>query len=99
MGEKKEVAGHTFVGFGGHHDNYHCNYLTAAATVGMTTKDVDTFIKRLDKVLAKCYGRTNNPSSKENDDSLINLENTSLKAKDEKSAKTEHSKEVCGDNL
>lgn len=50
----KEVSGHTFQGFGAHSNNYRCAYLTAAAAIGMTKEDVDSFIKRLDKVFIKC---------------------------------------------
>ena len=49
----KEVSGYTFHGYGSHCDNYPCTYLTAAAAVGMAKDDVDSFVKRLDKVLAK----------------------------------------------
>jgi len=49
----KEVSGHKFVGFGSHSNSYPCCYLTAAAAVGMQKQDVDSFIKRLDKVLGK----------------------------------------------
>ena len=54
----KEVSGHTFQGFGSHSNNYPTTYLTAAAAIGMTKHDVDAFIKRLDKVLAKFKGTT-----------------------------------------
>ena len=46
---EKEINGHKFVGFGSHSNNYPCSYLTAAAAVGMTTEDVDLFIKRLNE--------------------------------------------------
>ena len=52
-GDVKEVSGYTFQGFGSHSNNYPCAYLTAAAAMGMTKEDVDSFIKRLDKVLGK----------------------------------------------
>lgn len=52
-GVVQNVAGHEFRGFGSHCNNYPCNYLTAAAAVGITKADVDLFVKRLDKVLAK----------------------------------------------
>jgi O-phospho-L-seryl-tRNASec:L-selenocysteinyl-tRNA synthase len=51
--EEKEVAGYTFRGFGGHHDNYPHSYLTAAAAIGMETEDINLFIQRLDKVFKK----------------------------------------------
>ena len=53
----QEVAGHHFVGFGAHHCDYPCSYLTAAAAVGITKQDVDGFIRRLDSVLSKRRGR------------------------------------------
>ena len=52
--EVKEINGHIFQGFGSHHNSYPHTYLTAAAAVGITRQDIDTFVKRLDKVLAKC---------------------------------------------
>lgn len=52
-GAVQTVAGHQFRGFGAHCDDYPCNYLTAAAAIGITKADVDSFIKRLDKVLGK----------------------------------------------
>ena len=53
QGTTKEINGHVFQGFGSHTNSYPSAYLTAAAAVGMTTEDVDLFIKRLDKTLAK----------------------------------------------
>ena len=52
-GSTKEINGHVFTGWGAHAQNYRCAYLTAAAAIGMTKADVDTFLKRLDKCLAK----------------------------------------------
>ena len=49
--DTKTIGGHDFRGFGSHFDSYPFAYLTAAASVGMTRDDVDTFTKRLDKVL------------------------------------------------
>ena len=49
----KEINGHVFTGWGAHAQNYRCAYLTAAAAIGMTKADVDTFLKRLDKCLSK----------------------------------------------
>ena len=53
QGQVNVINGHTFTGFSSHCDNYPYTYLTAAAAIGMTKDDVDAFIKRLDKVLAK----------------------------------------------
>ena len=57
MDDTKEVGGHVFQGFGSHTNAYPCAYLTAAAAIGMETDDVDAFVKRLDKVLAKCKSK------------------------------------------
>ena len=57
------ISGLTFQGFGAHHDCYPSNYLTAAAAVGMTRSDVDSFIKRLDKVLTKVLCNTRSEPS------------------------------------
>ena len=61
-GEVKEVCNYTFNGFGAHSGEYPCNYLTAAAAVGMTQDDVDMFVKRLDKVLSKCMSSSGTAS-------------------------------------
>lgn len=50
---EKDINGHVFTGWGAHAQNYRCAYLTAAAAIGMTKADVDTFLKRLDKCLSK----------------------------------------------
>eukprot|EP01137_Pigoraptor_chileana_P035385 Opistho-2@29300 len=47
------IEGHTFRGFGAHYDAYPTPYLTAAAALGITQTDIDTFIDRLDRTLAK----------------------------------------------
>ena len=52
-GKITDVSGLKFLNFGAHCDNYPCNYLTAAAAIGMTKTDVDLFINRLDQVLKK----------------------------------------------
>ena len=49
----KEINGYLFTGWGAHAQSYRCAYLTAAAAIGMTKEDVDTFLKRLDKCLSK----------------------------------------------
>ncbi|XP_033756838.1 O-phosphoseryl-tRNA(Sec) selenium transferase-like [Pecten maximus] len=53
-GKVSDINGQKFCNFGAHSDVYPCSYLTAAAGIGMTKGDVDTFISRLDKVLSKC---------------------------------------------
>lgn len=42
-----------FLGWGAHCKNYPTPYITCAASVGITEKDIDLFIKRLDKVFTK----------------------------------------------
>ena len=49
---EKEIGGMKFKNFSSHSNNYPCGYLTAAAAIGMTRDDIESFIKRLDKVLA-----------------------------------------------
>jgi O-phosphoseryl-tRNA(Sec) selenium transferase, SepSecS len=54
---QQEVAGYHFSGFGAHSSAYPCTYLTAAAALGITKDDVDSFIRRLDKSFNKKRGR------------------------------------------
>lgn len=46
-GKEQTVAGHCFKGYGAHCDAYPCDYLTFAAALGTTERDVDEFIRRL----------------------------------------------------
>ena len=57
----KDINGYQFIGWGAHTNEYPCAYLTAAAALGMTRDDVDTFLKRLDKCLCK-FSKKNNPA-------------------------------------
>lgn len=57
QGVKKEIEGYAFEGYGSHCDNYPYSYLTAAAAIGMTSQDIELFIKRLDKVMNECLKR------------------------------------------
>ena len=56
--EVKNISGHSFTGWGSHHDAYPTAYLTAAATVGMTRVDVQQFLSRLAKVMENWAGQT-----------------------------------------
>ena len=47
--ESKTITGHTIVGWFAHTEKYACAYLTAAADVGMSKRDIDLFLKRFDK--------------------------------------------------
>ena len=51
--ETKSIEGVMFQGWGAHTDHCEHGYLTAAAGIGMTSTDLDRFIKRLTKVLEK----------------------------------------------
>lgn len=53
----KAIAGYTFEGWGSHSKSYPVAYLTAAASIGMTRKDVDLFVQRLSKCLGKFQSR------------------------------------------
>lgn len=50
------------LGWGAHHSNAPCAYITAAAALGMKKSDVELFIHRLDKALSKVKGRSAPPS-------------------------------------
>ncbi|XP_053653555.1 O-phosphoseryl-tRNA(Sec) selenium transferase [Cherax quadricarinatus] len=52
----KTIAGVKFIGWGSHSKNYPHPYLTAAACIGITKMDVETFVQRLDKCLEKFKG-------------------------------------------
>ena len=52
-GTRKTIGPHTFDNWGSHFDGYPCAYFTAAAAIGMKKEEVDTFVKRLDKVFTK----------------------------------------------
>jgi O-phospho-L-seryl-tRNASec:L-selenocysteinyl-tRNA synthase len=59
-GTTKVINGYEFPNWGSHSNEYPCAYLTAAAAIGMTKDEVDTFLKRLDKCLHKCL-KTEDP--------------------------------------
>ncbi|XP_064383400.1 O-phosphoseryl-tRNA(Sec) selenium transferase-like [Halichondria panicea] len=52
-GAEKTIGPHTFTNWGSHCNDYPCAYFTAAAAIGMTRTEMDTFIKRLDQVFIK----------------------------------------------
>ena len=53
MGSEKTIGPHRFVNWGSHSNDYPCAYFTAAAAIGMTREEIDTYIKKLDKVFTK----------------------------------------------
>lgn len=48
-GVEQKVAGISFTGYGSHCDNYPHSYLTFAAALGTSRKDVDQFVAKLEK--------------------------------------------------
>ena len=52
-GEVKSISEVEFKNFGSHSNDYPCSYLTAASAIGIHKKDIDLFIKRLQKVLSE----------------------------------------------
>ena len=53
-GNSKTIGGYTFKTFGAHCDDYLSGYLTCAAGLGISIKEIDIFTKKLDTVLSKC---------------------------------------------
>ena len=64
MAPKTQTVGNvTLTGFGAHHDAYPHTYITAAAGLGATRKDVDLFVARLEKELLQPRTSTTNETS------------------------------------
>ena len=53
MDSEKKIGPHSFVKWGAHSDCYPCAYFTAAAAIGMRREEIDTYLKKLDKVFTK----------------------------------------------
>ena len=53
MGSEKKIGPHNFINWGSHSDVYPCAYFTAAAAIGMKKEEIDTYLKKLDKVFTK----------------------------------------------
>lgn len=88
QGEVKEVSGFTFTGYGSHSDEYPVTYLTVAAAIGMTKEEVDTLIKRLDKVMEKWKSCKNSSSVSSNETASTH----SRRSHDKDSEKSQKSK-------
>jgi len=54
-GVTANVAGQHFIGFGSSHDRYPVAYMTAAAALGTSKLEVDTFCHRLDACLSELH--------------------------------------------
>lgn len=50
-GDNKQIGEYLFKNFNSHSNSYPCSYLTCAAAIGMKKEEVDSFIKRLQKIL------------------------------------------------
>lgn len=59
-GDVKTVNSHEFVNWGSHSNCYPHSYLTAAAAVGVTRRDIEVFITKLKAVLSSLLARENN---------------------------------------
>ena len=51
----KKVDGSDFISWGAHYNEYPVSYFTAACAVGVDEAEIDTFLKRLEKVLSTFY--------------------------------------------
>lgn len=78
VGSVQTVSGYTFRGFMSHTNNYPCAYLNAASAIGMTTQDVDLFIKRLDKCLKTLRKEQNEEADVSGVDSYDKIEDAAI---------------------
>ncbi|XP_038608167.1 O-phosphoseryl-tRNA(Sec) selenium transferase [Tachyglossus aculeatus] len=69
LGSVQTVNGYTFKGFMSHSSNYPCAYLNVASAIGMSKRDVDLFLKRLDK----CFKAFSKEKSEENNDPEVKV--------------------------
>ncbi|QDZ20896.1 O-phosphoseryl-tRNA(Sec) selenium transferase [Chloropicon primus] len=56
-GKSQAVCGHEFVNYGAHSSAYPHSYLNAAAAIGMTERDVDHFLGKLEACWEKVRGK------------------------------------------
>mmetsp|Transcript_7460 Transcript_7460/g.10993 ORF Transcript_7460/g.10993 Transcript_7460/m.10993 type:complete len:423 (+) Transcript_7460:126-1394(+) len=49
----KEICGHLFENYGASYTEYPVAYLTAACAVGLTRRELETFISKLDQIMSK----------------------------------------------
>jgi O-phospho-L-seryl-tRNASec:L-selenocysteinyl-tRNA synthase len=66
-----------FSGWGAHKSNYPCPYITAGASIGVKKSDIDLFIQKLDKVIARL--RKSSPSNLETPSSSEGNDTTSMR--------------------
>ena len=97
------MGDYRFKNWGSHSNSFPCSYLTAAAAIGLTKDEVDTLIKRLDKVFTK-FKRKTVPSPLESRDNrnldVVNSnENSSNKDRGECSDSNEIREEKDGNVL
>ncbi|GAB4820637.1 hypothetical protein N2152v2_007683 [Parachlorella kessleri] len=60
-GKRQSVGGKEFVGYGAHCDDYPCDYLTVAAAVGTSRRDIDEFVARA----RLCFGEFKRKQARE----------------------------------
>lgn len=73
-GKTSKISGYSFINWGAHSNSYAQSYFTIACAIGMTEKDIDLFISRLNKVFAKFSKSMNKPletAKKEEESSTI----------------------------
>lgn len=73
----KQIIHVIFSGWGAHKSNYPCPYITAGASIGVKKSDVDLFVQKLDKVIARL--RKSSPSNLETPSSSEGNDNTSIR--------------------
>jgi O-phospho-L-seryl-tRNASec:L-selenocysteinyl-tRNA synthase len=59
----KSIDGYDFRGWGSHCNEYPFPYITAAASIGMETTDVDLFVEKLEECLKKLSRKTEEPEN------------------------------------
>ena len=67
------ISGYEFQNWGSHCNNYPYSYFTIACSIGITEKDINLFIDRLQKCLYKYYHKDNQDDKDHKDD--INKDN------------------------
>ena len=64
------ISGYEFQNWGSHCNNYPYSYFTIACTIGITEKDINLFIDRLQKCLYKYYHHKDYKNDKNDKDNI-----------------------------
>ncbi|KAL6072106.1 O-phosphoseryl-tRNA(Sec) selenium transferase, variant 4 [Balamuthia mandrillaris] len=67
-GAKKEIGGFTFADYGMHLEGYPTAYLSAACSIGLRKHDIDLFLQRLRKALARRQKQLASSKNEENEE-------------------------------